>query len=68
MEILIALLVALGIVTSDDAKTSRFSSDEIKIMADRGGITEDKLADYEKSIADEQKKEEDGIIDDEADF
>jgi hypothetical protein len=68
MEILIALLVALGIVTSDDAQTARFSNDEIRVMAEKGGVTEEKLADYEKSIADEQKKEEEHIGEDESDF
>jgi|GEM_PF-6035218 len=69
MELLIAILVTLGIVTSDDAKSGKFSSEDIKIMAERGGVTEEKVADYEKEQAEKQNKEkEEGIFEDDDQF
>lgn len=70
MEILIALLVALGIVTSDDAKSGKYTPEEIKLIAKNGGVTDEKLADYEKEQAklQEEKKEAEPIIIDDSDF
>lgn len=59
MELLIALLVALGIVTSEDAKYGKISMEEAKVMAAKMDVDEEVMAKYELT-----KKDADGKIND----
>ena len=59
MEILIALLVALGIVTSEDAKYGKISVEEAKVMSAKMYVDEEVMAKYELT-----KKDADGKIND----